>query len=290
MKRPAHCGEQPLGCKAQWNFDIHVWQSQGHEMSFALRGAPGVTLHHHQIAPATKKTLMIDPCHIWNVISNARSNWSLPPTSPNTVPATKNDSHDWSSSHMKCYLQGAEQQESASNLTKDCACHKKWLSWLILFTHEMLFTRRGATGVSLQPHKILRLPEKKWLSWLILKCYLQGAEQQVSLSNITKYCACHEKWEAENRGYFSSLPGAFCMEKYNMSRSGYHSKFHQYCVCHDKWQLNFTKLRLPRQVTVELKILSQYCCVAQNRTLVLTINHLLDNIRLLHMIISIEHC
>ena len=33
---------------------------------------------------------------------------SQPPTSASTAPATKNDSHDQSSSHMKRYLQCAE--------------------------------------------------------------------------------------------------------------------------------------------------------------------------------------
>ena len=46
--------------------------------------------------------------HTWNVIYNARSNKSQPPTSASTVPATQNDSHDWSLSHMKRYLQCAE--------------------------------------------------------------------------------------------------------------------------------------------------------------------------------------
>ncbi len=42
-------------------------------------------------------------------IYNARGNRGCPPTSPNnTAPATKNDSHDWSSSHMKRHLQCAE--------------------------------------------------------------------------------------------------------------------------------------------------------------------------------------
>ena len=40
------------------------------------------------------------------------------------------------------------------------------------------------------------------------------------------------------RGYFSRPPRAFCIEKYNISRSGYHSKFHR-------------MLRLPRKVTVQ---------------------------------------
>ena len=37
-------------------------------------------------------------------------------TSPNTAPATKSDCHDWSSSHMKRYLQCAEQQMASSNI------------------------------------------------------------------------------------------------------------------------------------------------------------------------------
>ena len=42
-----------------------------------------------------------------------------------------------------------------------------------------------------------------------------------------------------NRGYLSRPPRAFCIEKYNISRSGYHSKFHRI-------------LRLPRKVTLAL--------------------------------------
>ena len=172
------------------------------------------------------------PHHIWNVIYIARSNKSQPPTSPNTAPATKNGSHDWCPSHMKRHLQCAEQQASPSNLTKYCACHVTWLSWLILVTYETSFTMRGATGITLQPHQILCLPRKMmriigcrdiWniiynarsnrhhpptspntvpatkndahhrLSWQ-LKRHLQCAEQQASPSNLTKYCACHEKW------------------------------------------------------------------------------------------------
>ena len=73
-----------------------------------------------------KMNLMIDPHHIWSVIYNARSNSQHPPTSPNTAPATQNESHDWSTSHMKRHLQCAEQQSTPSNLTKYCTCHAKW--------------------------------------------------------------------------------------------------------------------------------------------------------------------
>ena len=54
---------------------------------------------------------------------------------------------------------------------------------------------RGATCVIVLTHQILRLPRK--MALIIDPChmkrYLQCAEQQVSLPNLTKYRACHEK-------------------------------------------------------------------------------------------------
>ena len=56
-----------------------------------------------------------------------------------------------------------------------------------------------------------------------------------------------------NRGYFSRSPRAFCMEKYNISRSGYHSKFHRILRLPRKVTLELDQiLRLPRKVTFEL--------------------------------------
>ena len=113
------------------------------------------------------------------------------PTSPNAAPATQNDSHDWSSSHMK---------------------------------RETSFTMRRATGLILQRHQLLRLPHKMTLmidvphAWHVIynarsnrshpptspnaapatqndshhlsswhmKRHLQCAEQHASPSNITK--------------------------------------------------------------------------------------------------------
>ena len=184
------------------------------------------------VLPRTTKYFMIDPHRIWNVIYSARSNKRQPPTSPNTAPATQNESHDWSASHMKRHLQCAEQESSPSNLTKYCACHAKWIWWLIRITYETSFTMRGATGITLQPHQILRQPRKMNLmidphricnviynarsnrhhpptspniapamqneshDWSAshMKRHLQCAEQQASPSNLTKYCACHAKW------------------------------------------------------------------------------------------------
>ena len=108
----------------------------------------------------------------------------------------------------------------------------------------MLFTMRGATSVIVQTHQILRLPRKMILqnfrniSPKQMKRQLQcatdprmiraGSEQETVIRNPPR-----------NRGYFSGPPRAFCIEKYNISRSGYHSKFHRI-------------LRLPRKVTLQL--------------------------------------
>ena len=114
---------------------------------------------------------------------------------------------------------------------------------------------RGTTGGILQHHQILRLPRKMTLqhfkeisrkqlkrhfqcgadpSWIRAGSELDpsriraGSEQETVIRNPPR-----------NRGYFSGPPRAFCIEKYNISRSGYHSKFHRI-------------LRLPRKVTLQL--------------------------------------
>ena len=239
MKRHLQCAEQQASpsnftkycaCHAKWmSWLIRI----AYETAFTMRRATVNTLQPHQILRLPRKmNLMIDPHHIWNVMYNARSNRHHPATSPNTAPATQNESHDWSTSHMKRHLQCAEQQSTPSNLTKYRTCHAKWISWLIGITHETSFTLRGATVNSPQPHQILRLPRKMHVMmdphhiWNVIyiaqsnsqhpptspstapatqneshdgsaspmKRYLQCAEQPSTPSNLTKYCACHAKW------------------------------------------------------------------------------------------------
>ena len=204
-----------------------------YETSFTISGATKGSLQLQQILRLPRiMNVMIEAHHIWNVIFNARSDRNLPPTSPNTAPATQKECHDWSASHMKGHVQCAEQQASPSNLTKYCACHAKGISWLIRITYETSLTMRGATGITLQPHQILRLPRKRNLMidphhiWNVtynarsnrhhpptspntapatqneshdwsashMKRHLQCAEQQASPSNLTKYCAWVAKW------------------------------------------------------------------------------------------------
>ena len=140
MKCHLHSGDQAMGCKTQWNYDICVVVTT-HETSWIyIGGATGVTLQHHQTLPLPRKQ----------------------------------NSHDWSSSHMKLPAQCAEHQEPPSNFTKYCPCHGQLHSWLILVTHETSSTTRGATGVTLQHHRTLRLP-RKWPSWLVLVTHVTSS-------------------------------------------------------------------------------------------------------------------
>ena len=300
LKRHLQCAEQQASPSHLTKYGAchPKWMSSGirvtYETSFPMRRAARVTLQRHQILCLPRKmNLMIDPHHIWNVIYNAQSNRHQPPTSPNTAPAPQNESHDWSASHMKRHLQCAEQQASTSNLTKYCACPAKWISWLIRITYETSFTMRGATGINLQPHQILRLPRKMNLMinphhiWNVI--YNKRSDRHhpptspntapatqndrpTSDRNLRKTAETSfpmrdrsetvRPWsDPENanrnpprhRGYFSHSPGADSFENYNVSRSGYHSKFHHMLrlprkVTHEPHQM----LRLPRKVTHEL--------------------------------------
>ena len=133
-----------------------------YETLFTISGATGVTIQPHQMLRLSRrKTHMLNPHHISNLIYNARSNRCHFPTWPNTAPTTKSDTHSSSSWHMKLHLQCAEQQVSQSNLTKYCTCHAERLAYLVLITYETSFTVRGATGVTIQPHQMLRLSRRK---------------------------------------------------------------------------------------------------------------------------------
>ena len=274
-----------------------------YETSFTMRGATGVTIQPHQILRLSRrKTHILSPHHIWNVIYSARSNRCHDPTSPNTAPATQN--------------------RIAKFLTKS------------LKTDETSFPMRGATGVTIQPHQILRLPRKMTLqdfkenlqkqvkrhfqcgadptmirAWsehdptmktqtatrlatevtfrahhehFLLKnttfraqSYIQTFTKYCACHekchlNFTKYCACHEKWHLNFTKYCA------CHEKWHLNFTKYcacHEKWHlnftKYCTCHEKWHLNFTKYCACHCTVTEL-----YCTLLYLTLLYLTLLYL----------------
>ena len=196
-----------------------------------MRGATGVTIQPHQILRLSRrKTRILSPHHIWNVIYSARSNRCHDPTSPNTAPATKNDSTALSSSHMKRHFQCAEQQVSRSNLTKYCPCHEKWhckISKKISKNRWNVISNAG--------------PIRPW------------SEHDPSMIRPWSDHENANRNPPRKWGYFSSSPRAFSIVKYNVSPPILHSNLHQILRLPQKDTLDLHQvLHLPRKVTLEL--------------------------------------
>ena len=193
---------------------------------------------------------MIDPHHRWNVISNAQSSKSHPATSPNTAPATQNECHDWSCSRMKRHLQCAEQQASPSHLTKYCACHAKWMSWLIVLTYETSFPMRGATVNTLQPHQILRLPRKMTtqhlteICWKQLKRHFQCATDPSMIRDRSEHDPTQktQNWTRRAaKATFRTRQEQILLKITTFPAPAIIPNFTKCCACHEKWHMNFTK-------------------------------------------------
>ena len=145
---------------------------------------------------------------------------------------------------MKRHLQCAEQAKSASNLTKYCACHEKWISWLIRVAWNVIYNARSKHSQPLTSRNTA--PATKSVTSRFqrkLRELLPPIERRFEqIPKIIRRWSDHEiviSHPPLRRPYSSHLVNAFCMEKYNISRSGYLPKCHQ-------------MLRLPRKVTLQL--------------------------------------
>ena len=257
MKHHLQCAEEQISssnitkccaCHAKWLASSILVT---YETSFPMRGATSITLQPHQILRLPRKMiLMIDARHTWHVIYDAQSNRSHPPTSPSAAPATQNDSHHLSSWHMKRHLQCAEKHASPSNLTKCCPCHEKWCASLIFVTYETLFTMRGATGITLQPHQILRLPRKITLQnqRKICRKQLKRQFQCGDDSNMIRTWSEHDPTmnsSSRTRPFaevtFRASETHFVLKITTFRAPAIYSNFTEYCACHEKWHSNITK-------------------------------------------------
>ena len=182
------------------------------------------------IAPTTKSDTWPSPSTAPTTKSDTWPSPSTAPTtksdtwpSPSTAPATQNDSQAWSSSHMKRHFQCAQKQMSPSKLTKYCACHAKWPSniWQ-------------------------KFAENSWN-------VISNARPIRDRSETVPRPFASVRNPPRNRGYSSRSGRTVCIEKYNISRSGYLSKFHQVLRLPRKVTLELHQvLRLPRKLTLEL--------------------------------------
>ena len=132
-----------------------------------MRGTTSVILQHHRILRLPRKmTVMTRPRHTWNAIYNARNNKCHCPNSPNTAPATQNDSptfqrNCWKTAETSFPMRGRSDQDpsrkpsAATRLATEVTFH----------AHHKHFVLKNTT---------FRVP--------------------AIIPNFTEYCACHEKW------------------------------------------------------------------------------------------------
>ena len=151
---------------------------------------------------------------------------------------------------MKRYLQCAVRQATSPNLTKYCACHEKWIPCWILFTHETLFTMRGARGNILQPHQILRLPRKmtfqnlRKIWWKQMKRHFQCATDPSMIREWSEHDPTTNSQTATRRAAEVTCRARqkqILLKITTFRAPAIIPNFTEYCACHEKWHLNFTK-------------------------------------------------
>ena len=264
MKPHVQCAEQQVSpsnltkycaCHAE---RLTYWVLITYETSFTMRGATGVTIQPHQILRLSrKKTHILSPHHIWNVIYSTPSNRPSRPTSPNTAPATQND-HPTSGRNLRKTgetsfpTQGRSENDptmirpwnrQSANPPRNRgylrAQHEHFLLQIQHFAPNLTFKHSPSAAPAtksvtwpspstapatksdtmVHPHHISNLiynarsnrchhqtspntapvtqNDSHSESSSHIKPHLHCAEQQVSPSNLTKYCACHEKWHCK---------------------------------------------------------------------------------------------
>ena len=247
MKPHLHCAEQQVSrsnltkycaCHAE---RLAYFVLITYETSFTGRRATGVTIQPHQILRLSRrKTRILSPHHIRNVIYSARSNRCHDPTSPNTAPATQNCIAKFLTKSLKTDetsfpIRG--RSENDPRMIREWSEHenanrnppRKW-GYFSRSPEAFSIVKYNVSSQILHSniHQVLRLPQKVhiWnviytarsnrchdptspntapvtqkdshtLSSPHMKRHLQCAEQQVSRSNLTEYCACHAKLHCE---------------------------------------------------------------------------------------------
>ena len=120
----------------------------------------------------------------------------------------------------------------------------------------------GETNVTLQTHQILRLPRKITMQHLAEICEKQlkrhfpmrgRSEHDPRMIRSRSETVSVSPQPATQQRLLFALQTNVCIEKYNISRSGYLSKFHQVLRLPRKVTLELHQvLRLPRKVTLDL--------------------------------------
>ena len=276
MKRHLQCAEQQ---KAASNFskycachanESHDWSASHMKTSFTMRRATGITLQLHQILRLSHAKWISWLIHITYETSFTMrgSNKHQPPTSPNTAPATQNESHDWCTSHMKRHLQCAEQQSNTLQPHQILGRLPRKMNLMIDPHHIWNVIYNARSNRHHPPTSPNTAPATQNCTPKTYRNLLKTAEVPFPMRDRSDHDPTMIRPRSENdptqktqnwtrraaKATFRTRQEQNSIENYNVSAgSGYHSKFHQMLhlprkVTHELHQM----LRLPQKVTHEL--------------------------------------
>ena len=232
-----------------------------HETSSTMRGATGVTLQHHQNCACHEKR---PACLILVTYMKRYLQCAEQQELPSNITKYCACHEKWLSwlvlvTYETLYTARGATEVIPSNITKYFACHEKWLSWLILVAYMnviyIAWSNRGyipsPTSPNTAPATTNSSP-KFLTNFPKLHLYNAGPIRPWSEHGPRmKPSVCNPP---RNRRYFLRAYRAFSAEKCNISRSSYHSKFHQMLHPPRKVavELHQIVVHLPRRVTLEL--------------------------------------
>ena len=117
-------------------------------------------------------------------------------------------------------------------------------------TYETSFTMRGAPGINLQPHQILRLPRKVALQNLReigrkqLKCHLECAADSSMIRPWPEHDPSMNS-SSRTRPFgeltFRASETHFGLKITTFRAPAIYPNFTTYCACHEEWHCNITK-------------------------------------------------
>ena len=190
-------------CIVKYNISRSGYLPKCHEVLCLPRK---VTLQPHQILRLPHKINVIsDLRHIWNVISNACSKWSHPPTSPNTAPATKILKLKISAKLPEVLPPKERRFEDNPKISDDIRAWNRHLAPAALETLLVPSWRRfcivkyniSRSGYLPKCHEVLRLPRKVRLELhqILRLPHKTAPATQNELWTVTLLnCDCTELW------------------------------------------------------------------------------------------------
>ena len=231
-----------------------------YETSFTMRGATGIILQLHQILRLPRNSeFKMSAENPWIASANIKTIRAWSEDNPKIKSSSRTRRFgDLTRPILETYFVWKNTTFGARaiypNFTKCCPCHEnspntapatqnESHSWLIRIRYETSFTMRGATGIILQLHQILRLPrnsefkmsaEDPWIASVNIKTIRAWSEDNPKIKSSSRTRRFGDLTRPILETYFVWKNTTF-------GARAIYPNFTKCCPCHEKWHSNFTK-------------------------------------------------